>query len=276
MQLIVFSKKLKEKSVPELIALAHEHGFEGYDLCVRPGYPVNPDNARQELVAAVTAMNREGLSIPMVTGNFDLLKPDHPTAVPILSAMDRADVRLLKLGYFRINPVEQDYWQLIDEIRETLDGWQKLAERYNVKICYHTHSGDVMGLNCAALMHMIRGFDPRYVGAYVDPAHMAVSGEPFALGLAMVKQYLSIVAVKDVLPVREEREDHGAVRWDWVGAGEGIVDWTGVFAELKRVGYDGPVSIHCDLDLPPEQWFGVFAREVAFFRNQRDRVASGS
>jgi len=272
MQLIVFSKMFRDKSVPELIELAHENGFEGYDLCVRPGYPVNPDNAHEELVAVVAAMKQEGLSIPMVTGNFDLLMPDHPTAEPILSAMDQANVRLIKLGYFRINPREQDYWRLIDEIRQALNGWQKLGEKYNVKICYHTHSGDFMGLNCAALMHMIEGFDPRYIGAYIDPGHMAVNGEPFALGVAMVKEYLSIVSVKDVLTVREAKDGHGAAQRKWVLAGEGMVDWSDVFSELRWVGFDGPVSIHCEFEVPPEQWLDAFAREVAFFKEQRDKM----
>jgi len=179
MQLVVFSKMFRDKSVPELIELAHAHGFEGYDLCVRPGYPVNPENAHKELVAAVRAMKREGLSIPMVTGNFDLLTPDHPTAEPILSAMDQADVRLIKLGYFEIDPHEQDYWQLVGQIRAALEGWQDLGRKYGVRVCYHTHSGNLMGLNCAALMHLLEGFDPRYIGAYVDPGHMVVNGEGF-------------------------------------------------------------------------------------------------
>ena len=274
MKLIVFSKLFRERTVPELIALAHEHGFEGYDLCVRPEYPINPDNAHEALGAAVAAMKQEGLSIPMVTGNFDLLRPDHPTAVPILSAMDRAGVRLIKLGYFRIDPLDLDYWAYVDEIRKALEGWQQLATQYNVKVCYHTHSGEFMGLNCAALMHMIDGFDPRHIGAYIDPAHLSVNGEAFPIGLAMVKRYLSIVSAKDVLPVREERDGHGSMRRAWVRAGDGIVDWTTVFSTLKRVGYDGPVTIHCEFEAPPEQWMDTFAREIAFFKGQRDKAAA--
>lgn len=45
MKLIMFSKMLKEKSPVELVTLAKEWGLDGYDLCVRPGYAVNPDNA---------------------------------------------------------------------------------------------------------------------------------------------------------------------------------------------------------------------------------------
>ena len=70
MHLIVFSKKLRERTLPERAQLAHEYGFEGYDLCVRPGYPIN---AGSDLPAAVAFFQREGLGIPMVTAVFDEL-----------------------------------------------------------------------------------------------------------------------------------------------------------------------------------------------------------
>ena len=104
MRLIVFSKMLKQKSVAELIDLAQRHGYDGYDLAVRPGHPVNPDNAAAALPQAQAQMARAGLRIGMVTGNFDLLTADHPLAEPLLAAMDSADVRLLKLGYFKFEP----------------------------------------------------------------------------------------------------------------------------------------------------------------------------
>ena len=273
MQLIVFSKLFKDMSVTELIGLAHKHDFEGYDLAVRPGYPVNPNNAHEELVATVKAMKQEGLSIPMVTGNFDLLMPDHPTAEPILAAMDQADVRLIKLGYFRFDPKTQNYWQRVDEIRKGFEGWQELGKRHNVKICYHTHAGALMGLNCAALMHLISGFDPQYIGAYIDPAHMAIDGEPVPVGVAMVQKYLSIVSLKDVMLSREEKDGHGNAKVRWVPAGQGVVDWTGVFSELKRVGFDGPASIHCEYQVPEAEFSDTFAREIPFFRQQVEKLA---
>ena len=146
MRLIVFSKMLKEKSIAELVDLAQRHGYNGYDLAVRPGHPVNPDNAAQALPQAAAQMAQAGLRIGMVTANFDLLTADHPLAEPLLAAMDSADVRLLKLGYFRFDPATMDYWEQVDSVRRAFSDWEKLARAYNVKICYHTHSHYCMGL----------------------------------------------------------------------------------------------------------------------------------
>ena len=47
---------------------------------------------------------------------------------------------------------------------------------------------------------------------------------------------------------------------------------TAVFGELRRIGYDGFLSIHCEYDIEEGQdWFETFVREVAFFRKMRDK-----
>lgn len=270
MQLILFSKMFKGKSIPELAELALSLGAEGYDLCVRPGYPVSPDNAATELVRAVGLLRERGLSIPMVTGNFDLLLADHPTAGPLLAAMEAAGVSLLKLGYFGFDPLKQDYWQEVERIRKALGGWEKLGARHRVKICYHTHSRRCMGLNAGMLAHLVRGFDPRHIGAYLDPGHLVVEGEEFAVAVAILRDHLSIIALKDVRLQRVEKNNHGAARAEWVEAGQGMGDWTAVFAELKRIGFAGPLSVHCEFHVAPEEFMGAARREVAFFKQQRD------
>lgn len=274
MRVILFSKMFKDHDIEALVETGHNLGIEGYDLAVRPGYAIGPENAGRDLKGAVTSFEREGLAIPMVTGNFDLLTPDHPTALPILGAMDAANVRLLKLGYFKFDPVTQDYWQEVDRIRAALEGWQKLGQEHNVKICYHTHSNHCMGLNAGMLAHLIRGFDPEAIGAYLDPGHMAVEGEAFDVGVAMVANHLSMIGAKDVLQERVEKDGHGSTKTTWVKAGEGMVDWTTILEELTRLKFDGPLSVHCEFEVPAADFLEAVRLEVAFFKDLRDRVAA--
>lgn len=281
MQLIVFSKLLKDYSVPALIELAHSHGYTGYDLCVRPGYPVSPENAAQMLPAAARRMADAGLSIPLVTGPISLTDPRQPEAENLLATLAAAGLRRLKLGYFRFDPA-RPYWEQVDEARRSLESWEILGRIYGVQLCYHTHSGRLLGLNAAGLMHLLAERDPAHIGAYLDPSHLAVNGEPFALGLAMVARYVSVLSLKDVWVERVQADGpstlrqaqggagsgqrHGRGEVRWVAAGEGVVDWTEVFAELKRSGFDGPASIHCEYEVPPAEWMGTFAREIGFFK----------
>jgi sugar phosphate isomerase/epimerase len=265
MRSILFSKMLKDRTPGQLAELAEGWGLGGYDLCVRPGYAVNPDNAAEVLPGVVADFRARGLDIPMVTGNFDLLEPEHPTALPLLQAMNKADVRLLKLGYFPFKPGEHHYQTEVYRIRAIFERWCPLAQKYGVKICYHTHSNKCMGLNGAAMFQLLEGFDPALIGAYIDPAHLVVEGEDFATAVAMIRPWLSIVAVKDVDLVRVEKNGHGSVRRDWVEAGLGCVDWTNVFEVLGKVGYDGPVSVHCEFKVAEDQFLAAIAREIAFF-----------
>ncbi len=264
-QLVVFSKKFRDMSIPQLAELAHRHGFGGFDLCIRAGHPVNPENVGAALPEAADMLRRAGVSVPMVTAETDLTLPDHPTAEPILAAMAEAGVPLLKLGYFKF---QDDYWAGVERIRVALAGWQELACRYGVKVCYHTHSRRCMGLNSAALCHLIRGLDPRHVGAYLDPGHLLVEGEEFAVGVAMVREYLCAVALKDVLLVREEANGHGRTAQRWVPAGMGMVDWTAVFDTLRRERFAGPLSIHAEFHIPPESFMETFEREVRFYQER--------
>jgi len=146
-EIIVFTKLLKNKSLADLIAIGQAYGLDGYDLCVRPGYLVNPDNILETLVPAVKSLSQAGLAVPMVTGSLDLIDPDQSLVKPILKAMDQANIRLLKLGYFPFDPVRQDYWQAVGHARRALARWEDLGKTYQVKICYHTHSRGFLGIN---------------------------------------------------------------------------------------------------------------------------------
>jgi len=274
MQLVLFSKTFKGVDGAGLVKAAHEYGLEGYDLCVRPEHAVNPDNVAQALPEVVKLLAGEGFSVPMVTAPTELVSPDEAWIEPLLSAMSEGGIGLLKLGYVGYDPAREDYWAKVDEFRQVLSRWEKLAQKHGVKILYHTHSGGYLGLNCAALMHLLRGFDPRHIGAYIDPAHMTIDGEPFAVGAGMVREYLLAVGLKDTLISRWAAEDEGRYSAQWVPAGEGSVAWSEVFKELVRIGFDGPLSVHAEYrSATPEEHLSKLRAEVAYFRRKRDAVA---
>ena len=71
MKLILFSKMLKDRTIDELADLAVDLGIDGYDLAVRPGYAVNPDNVGQALpAAAATLQQPSSKSLPETTRPF--------------------------------------------------------------------------------------------------------------------------------------------------------------------------------------------------------------
>jgi sugar phosphate isomerase/epimerase len=93
-------------------------------------------------------------------------------------------------------------------------------------------------------MHLVRGFGPRFVGVYLDPAHLSVGGEYLPMALDMVRGYLRMIGVKNARHVPSAGA--GGPRWkvDWCPLSEGLVYWPEAVKLLKESGYDGPLSVH--------------------------------
>ena len=257
--IIHFSKIFPDANAAELIRRAEITGAEGYDLAVRPGYAVGPDNV-EELPAFVKTLRDANLAVPMITAPGDFLSPQDELAPRYLKAMAEAEVPLIKLGYFKFDP-HRDYWKAVDEARRALAGWEKLAREYEVTVCYHTHSGPCMGQNASALAHLIHGFDPQYIGGYLDPCHLRLCGEEFPFAAAVIGEQLKIVSLKDVTtPPRQ-----------LVPAGEGHVKWDEVFGVLAARNFDGPLTVHTEFELPDgDSALPLVAEEISYFKKLRD------
>src|SRR5205823_13854476 len=130
--------------------------------------------------------------------------------------------------------------EALNDARTRLAGFAKLAEQSKVRVVYHTHSGANLGNNCAGLRLLLQDLDPHHVGAYVDTGHTAVNGGPIRMELELVRQWLSLVAIKDML--WEKKKDV----WEphVVPAGEGIVRWADAAAGLKDLRFTGTISLH--------------------------------
>jgi sugar phosphate isomerase/epimerase len=97
---------------------------------------------------------------------------------------------------------------------------------------------------------LIKDRNPRAIGAYVDPGHMTIEGgrDGWRQGLDLLGDRIALVAIKDLTwdPVHDRAL--GKPRWisHIVPLRQGIVPWPQVLACLRRVGFDGWVSIHSE------------------------------
>jgi len=244
MKLIFFTKSLKGMDVETTGREVKGLGLEGLDLAVRPGYCVNPENVASELPRALAIWADMGLCVPMVTTPGDFTDPEPPQAEVLLAACGEAGIREIKLGYWVYQ--KPGYWQGVDAVRRDLEGFQRLAEKHRVRVAVHTHSGAYFGLNASAAMHLVKGFDPRYVGVYLDPGHLSMNGEPIRMAVDIAREHLCLVAVKAMLHVRDEHDGRPAWRRKLVPLRDGLVNWRETLAALRDVGYDGPLSFHSE------------------------------
>ncbi len=244
MKIIVFTKHLRGLEIGELAKTIREVGGEGADLCVREGYPVNPGNIKKKLSEAVRIFREENLSIPLVTTPTDFVNPEKRETEELFSASGESGVQLIKLGYWFME--EDGYWRTVDRIRKRLEKFEKLAEKYQVKALVHNHSGGTMGLNSSSAMNLVKGFNPKYIGIFADTGHLSLVGEPLPMALDIVKEYMSAVAVKDL--IRERVLIDGKRQWQTrvVPIREGFVDWETLMRLLVDMNFKGPISVHSE------------------------------
>ena len=245
MKLIMFTKHLEGLDIPGIIAALQSVGVDGADLCVRNGYPVNPDNIERALPKAAQQFADAGLSIPLVTAPGDFNRPDIDYAERYYAACGEAGVKHIKLGYWHWRSGMR-YWEEVDRIRGYLDRFQELSAKTGVQTVIHNHSGRSMGLNSCAAMNLAKGFDPQHIGIFSDPGHLSICGEPIDMALDIVRDYLSVLAFKDLLHERVVKEGERTWATSVRKLGWGLVDWKTTSATLKEMNFNGPISMHSE------------------------------
>ncbi|OGS22255.1 MAG: hypothetical protein A2252_06755 [Elusimicrobia bacterium RIFOXYA2_FULL_39_19] len=271
MELIVFTKHFKGQSIEETIEAIKKAGATGADLCVRPGYYVTPENISEKLPEVVKVFKEAGLSIPMITTPTLFVSPGDPAMEKVLVACGKSGIRLIKLGYWFMD--KEGYWPTVDRVRKELEKLVKLARKHNVKICIHNHSESSMGLNSCSVMNLVKGFDPKCVGVILDPGHLSIVGEPLPMAFSIVKEYISIVAVKDV--TREKyKDENGLDKWRIkpVPLREGFVDLHDLAVLLNETKFSGPISMHSEYNLPLEALIAQTKTDIEYFKNLMEKA----
>jgi sugar phosphate isomerase/epimerase len=266
-KLIYFTKFLKGMSVPEIAKKVQALKFDGLDLAVRKGQTVHPENVTQALPDAVRICKDSGLSIPLVTLEGNAIDPASPDIQATYAACGAAGVGLIKLGYWVWQPGE-DYWARVTQIKRALEGFAALGKKHNVCSLVHTHSDEYYGSNGAGVMHLVQDYDPQFVGAYLDPAHLSIEGEPLPMVLSMVGKHLRMVAAKNVRYVPSEKPGSPNFKREWCLLNEGLVHWPAALQQFKAAGYNGPISIHGEYSVSEErdEVLKFVAKEMAYIR----------
>jgi sugar phosphate isomerase/epimerase len=262
MQYIYFTKTLKDLAPPALVEFCKETGVDGLDLAVRPGYPIEPANVLLELPKFAAIMKQNKLDIPLVSAPTSLVDAESKEAKSLFEACALAGVPMIKIGYFTYKGNFSDDLQAA---RNKLQGFAKLAQQTKVKVVYHTHSGANIGNNAVSLKELLTDFDPHHVGAFADTGHLAVNGGPIKMELEILRPWLSIIAIKDILWEQ--------AKGDWafkvMPAGSGIVRWNDVSKGIKDAKFQGTIVLHGEYEaasLPNRK--DLAKKELAFLKKQ--------
>jgi sugar phosphate isomerase/epimerase len=234
-------------------------GFEGIELPVRAGYPVEPGDVAQ-LPKAVNQLAGYGVKVFSIAG---------PTDEKTIAACAEAGVPIIRI-MAGIGP--QGYMASVARIRREFDQLLPLLQKYQVKLGVQNHSGAFV-VTAMGLRHLLEGFDPRLIAGVWDAAHNALQGEEPELGLDIIWPHLCMVNLKNAIWVRKNAPEQGFplstggvplstgdfplstggvplstgdfAEWEpyWTGARLGLASWPRVIAELRRRSYQGVVCL---------------------------------
>jgi L-ribulose-5-phosphate 3-epimerase len=245
----------------------------GPDLTVRPGGLVLPERVAEDLPKAVAAFRDAGLAVPMISTG--LTSANDPAANATLSTAGKLGIRYFKLGYYGYDDVEQ--WQArLAATRKNLEGLLSLSRRAGLIAGFHNHSGASVGGALWDSWELLSGLAPEAIGFYFDAAQATIEGGNHAwkLGLARLAPRLVMVAIKDFV----WEKSGGQWRTRWVPLGQGMVRWTEFFAMLRKIPFDGPISLHIEYDPGGankmarfENSLAAAERDLRFLREQLEK-----
>jgi len=242
-KLCFFSKPLPEMDWRRLAQSVKRVGFDGIDLTVRQGGHVLPERAAEDLPKAVAIIREEGLDVPMIT--TALISADDPTARPILSTAGKLGITFFKAGYYLYDFI--DVRKELQKAGEEFRGLVELAKQCGMQAGFHNHS-EYIGAALWDIATFMEPLDPKWAGYYFDPRHAVAEGGAGAWKTAthLVSTRLKMVAVKDFY------WEKTAKGWQDTNCPlrEGMVDWKYFFSVLAQVGFQGPISVHLEYDIP--------------------------
>ena len=271
----IFSKHLQIlMDYGDMADAALEAGFDGVDLGVRPGAHVEPDRVETDLPKAVEAIQKRGLTIPMMVTRIN--DPKDPLTAPVLKTAGQLGIGRYRMAYYKYDE-SLGLEKSIEKFKPAAAGLAELNEKYGICGAYQNHSGLYFGAPVWDLWLLLNDLDPRWIGSQYDICHASIEGNhSWPYGLQLINPYINCVVAKDA----KYEKVNGRWRNVYRPLGEGIVDWDVFLGYLNKFGYTGPISLHVEYPMFDEEDHSLtleqkrkssikhMKRDVAFLKNK--------
>lgn len=255
----------KERALLDLegvAALARTCGYSA--VCMRASQ-VGVHSPPEVVRAARAILDRYGLRVSMVTGDFPI-PANHERAPevlrhirPYLDLAEALGSDLIRVGMKQADDI---VWaqRACDEARER---GIRLAHQCHTASLFETVAGSVATL---------RAVDRPNFGVIYEPANLEACGEDYgpAAIRALAPWIMNVYLQNQILHPGGRSVMHtwlrGPVRFDWIPLDDPRgIDFDAIFAGLRAIAYDGTITVHQPLtegETPAE----VARRSAAFLR----------
>ena len=239
-----------EKDFAYAIETAKELGFEYiepevmtgrcllnvYGYCNITSLEDDPMDMRKALEAA-------GLKVACLSAHSSLLDTVYGT-----DYLKKAIRYAYILGAPIVNTAEgpKPGWMTDDDafriMKYNLDELLRMCANYEITLTIEPHG--VYTTNAEGLLKIMSLSDSPYLAINYDTGNVAVAGNDSVETLEAVVQHVKHCHLKDIVRTQTAGHETGVTAGGAIGDGD--VDIKGCLDVLKRVGYDGCLSIECD------------------------------
>ncbi len=267
MKLGVFSASMPEYTVPEAAALIKEMGYDAVEWRVEPlgraswyqgddtpyelrywlenKATVDLNNIMEAALAAKKCCDEAGIKIIGLSASLTYKDMDKLRSV--LEAAKAIGCPQVRAGMYDVDFSTSDktFPELFDEIKAGNKALEPMLKEYGVKLLIETHHQTVNASPSSAY-RMVEGLDPEYYGIIFDPGNMVFEGhEDYLKSFQMLGPYLAHVHVKNGVWEYAGEDEFGSAQWKQVMCplNKGIADLKGLIKALKRIGYEGALSV---------------------------------
>lgn len=264
----IFSKHLQFLNYTDLADAAASMGFDGVDLTVRPDGHVLPDRVENDLPKAAEALKKAGLSPKLMTTAVG--DASNATDSRLLKTAAKLGFQAYRMKWYAYND-KQTLPDSILQFQRQLRDLGELNKSLNLIGCYQNHAGLLVGASVWELWEILKTADPRYMGVQYDIRHATVEGgTSWPNGVRLLLPHIKTMPIKDF-----QWEKRGG-KWivQDVPLGEGMVDFTAYFRQLKRANLRVPISLHIEypmggaehgstrLSIPQNDLFAAMKRDL--------------
>lgn len=265
----LYSQVLIKIPYDDLGPVLRDLGVDGCDLTVMPGGHVNPENSSVDMMRSVEAITGVGLDVPVISTAYTTLAD--PTIRNVLAISGEMGVPLFRAGVWPY-PAGIDPEARLGQVQRDVAGLASLARAVNMGMALQNVAGGNVGSSIWDTNLLIRGMDPRTVGYDFDSGYAVAEGGAgawhVALRLAMPR--LKMVSARDFYWSKE----NGSWKPVPCPLGEGMIDWTKLFADLARARFTGPISLN--VEYQPKDQLGAIRRDIDFLRKQIHAAYGGA
>ena len=257
-QYSVFTKPWRQESVPDLIRIIKELGYNAIEFPLRDGAQVCPAEAEEKLPKLVGALADEGIRIDDVAST-----PEER----VFAACAATGIGMIRVMF---NPPEsQDYLAQEDAYLHEVDSWLPLCEKYHVKVGIQMHHGRG-AMTTADMMRIVGRFDPRCIGAIWDAAHSALAGENVEQAIDICWSHLCLANFKNARYQMYGRDLNGCAVYKayFCPGTDGNISWPRAVEHLKKKGYTGTWCMPAEFtDLSPEEEKQYTIRDLKWLKS---------